>query len=171
MAACWHLARNLAMVLALSLSSEAIAQTTSIHLQASFDLSFDCERPFYVRNSPIHAEFTAVLNANRSASADVVFTGVFTTTTVHFDARLGGVPQSAPGGTSQLHVAARNRLRGIWDLPNNQLILDIVAAGRSCSTGLNMKLKPGKREYSLFDGVSFYYCSKAQLLRTSCRAY
>jgi hypothetical protein len=165
-----HFWRTAAAALALSLSSEAIAQTASVNLKANFGLQFDCERPFLVRNHPIRAEFTAVLNANKSASADLVISGVIFTNTVHFDARLGGASQPAPGGTSRLRVIGSNRIRAIWDLPNNQFILDIVTAGRSCSTSLNIKLKPGKQEYSMFDGKRMYYCSKQKVLRTTCQA-
>jgi uncharacterized protein YceH (UPF0502 family) len=88
---------------------------------------------------------------------------------VHFDARLGGRPQPAPGGTSQLRVVSSNRLRAIWDLPNNQLILDIKAARESCSLVLNIKLKPGKREYTMFDGRRFHYCSNRRIIATACQ--
>jgi len=164
------LIRNTAIALAFSLSSNALAQTTSANLRADFDLQFDCERPFFVRNHPIRAAFTASLNANKSASADLAITGMVFTNRVHFDARLGGAPQPAPGGTSSLHVIASNRLRAVWNLPNNQLILDIVTAGRSCSANLSIKLKPGMQEYTMFDGSHMYYCSKQRLLRSSCQA-
>ncbi len=165
-----HFARNAAIALAVSLSSEAVAQTSSVGGKANFDLQFDCERPFLVRNHPIHAVVTALLNADKSASADLAITGRFFTNRVHFDARLGGAPQSAPGGTSNLRVIASNHLRAIWSLPNNQLIVDIVTARRSCSASLSIKLKPGMREYTMFDGSQMYYCSKQTLLRTSCQA-
>src|SRR5260370_25454681 len=126
----WRL-KHSTIAVGLIFSDQALAQTGSAHLRAAFDLRFDCDRPFYVRNHPIHAEFNAVLNANKSASADLAITGMLSTSTVHFDARLGGAPQSAPGGTSQLRVISKNQLRGIWNLPNNLLILDIVSAGRS----------------------------------------
>jgi hypothetical protein len=165
-----YIVRTVAMVLALSLSCEAVAQTDSVHLKANFGLLFDCERPFQVRNHPIRAEFTAVLNADKSASADLLISGVIFKNTVHFDARLGSASQPAPGGTSSLRVIARNRVRAIWDLPNNQFILDLTSAGRSCSAKLNIKLKPGMHEYSMFDGNLMYYCSKQKLQQTTCQA-
>jgi hypothetical protein len=158
------------MALVLSLSSAAIAQTGSAHFQAKFELTFDCERPLLVRNHPIHAVFTAVLNTDKSASADLALTGLIFTNRVHFDARLGATSQPAPGGTSQLRVISSNRLRGVWDLPNNQLVLDIIAVKSSCSTALNIKLKPGKTEYSMFDGHTFFYCSAYHLLGSDCQA-
>jgi hypothetical protein len=163
-------AHNVAIGLVLLLSGSALAQAASAKLNAGFDLQFDCERPFLVRNHPIHAVFTGVLDTDKSASADLAITGRFFTNTVHFDARLGATSQSAPGGTSSLRVMGGNRLRAIWNLPNNQFILDIVARGRSCSATLNIKLKPGMHEYSMFDGTTMYYCSKQTLLRTSCEA-
>jgi hypothetical protein len=156
--------------LLLSLASAAVAEDGSINLHAKFELTFDCERPFQVRNHPIHANFTAILNPDKSAAADLAITGVIFTNTVHFDARLGGRPQPAPGGTSQLHVISSRRVRAIWDLPNNQLILDITGAGQSCAAALSIKLKPGKTEYTMFDGHSFYYCSDRHLLSSTCEA-
>jgi hypothetical protein len=162
-------ARNTTIALAVSLSSQAVAQTSSVGGKADFDLQFDCEHPFLVRNHPIHAVMTAVLNADNSASADLAITGTLFANSVHFDARLGAASQSAPGGTSSLRVIAGNHLRASWSLPNNQLIVDIVTGRRSCSATLSIRLKPGMREYTMFDGSLMYYCSKQTVLRSSCR--
>jgi hypothetical protein len=165
-----HFVRCAAMALALLFSGEAVAQKGNVSLKAVFDLQFDCERPFFVRNHPIRSVFTGVLHADKSATADLAISGVLLTNRVHFDARLGNASQDAPGGTSSLRVVARNQIRAIWDLPNNQLVLNIVGTGRSCSANLKLRLKPGKREYSMFDGNQMYYCSQHRLLRTSCEA-
>lgn len=164
----WRSAYYALLVLALSLSGEAGAQSGSARVKADFDMRFDCERPLVVRNHPIRAEFKAVLNTDKSATADLAITGIIFTNRVHFDARLGG-SQAAPGGTSQLRVAAANRLRAIWSLPNNQLILDIVSAGRTCSAKLNIQRKARVKEYSMFDGRRMYYCSKYRVLSSSCQ--
>jgi hypothetical protein len=158
----------LALVAVFSPSNGAVAQTTSAGGKANFDLQFDCERPFLVRNHPIHAVITALLNADKSASADLAITGKFLTNRVHFDARLGATSQAAPGGTSSLRVIGSNHLRAIWSLPNNQLIVDIVTGRRSCSAVLSIKLKPGMHEFTMFDGNQFYYCSRQRVLQTSC---
>jgi hypothetical protein len=163
-------AAPLAVALASACPAQALAQSSSAHLKATFDLEFDCEQPFYVRAHPIHADFTGVLNADRSASADLVIRGLLFPNTVHFDARLGGAARPGPGGTTQLRVISRNRLRATWNLPNNSLVLDMVAHGNSCSTRLAVKLKPGKREYSMYDGHQFYYCSHQRLLHSTCQA-
>jgi hypothetical protein len=147
----------------------AFAQTAVARLQSKFELTFDCERPFYVRNHPIHATFDAVLNTNKGASADLAIAGMFSTSHVHFDARLGGAWQPAPGGTSLLRVVSSNRLRAVWNLPNNELILDITTARTSCSSLLNIKLKPKMQEYTMFDGSTFYYCSGYRLVGWTCQ--
>jgi hypothetical protein len=160
------------MALALSLSGAAVAQTQSgdATLKAVFNLQFDCERPFFVRNHPIRAVFTGVLHPDKTASADLAITGVILTNRVHFDARLGDASQAAPGGTSSLRVVGRNQIRAVWDLPNNQLVLNLVGKGRSCSANLAFRLKPGKKEYTMFNGSQMHYCSAQRLLSTSCEA-
>lgn len=67
-------------------------------------------------------------------------------------------------------MVARNQVRAVWDLPNNQLVLNVMAHGRACSANLSFRLKPGKKEYSMFDGSQMYYCSAQRLLQTSCEA-
>jgi len=148
----------------------AAAAQASAQLRAVFDLRFDCERPFLVREHPIRATFDAVLRSDKSASADLAIRGRIFTNTVHFEAQLGGGAQPAPGGTSLLRVVSGNQLRAVWDLPNNQLVLDIISKGKACAAKLAMKLKPGKRDYTMFDGRTFYYCSAQRLLSTSCEA-
>jgi hypothetical protein len=71
-----HLVRSAAIALTLSLLSGPIAFAATIHFKADFDLRFDCERPFFVRNHPIHAEFTALLNSDKSATADLSISGI-----------------------------------------------------------------------------------------------
>lgn len=163
------LARAAAISFSMCLASTALAGSGTARLHAEFDLTFDCERPLPVKNHPIHAIFDANMNADKSASADLTIKGVIQTNKVHFDARLGA-SQPAPGGSSQLHVAAANRLRAIWDLPNSQLILDMIPGKGSCTAVLNIKRKPGATEYSMFDGQTFFYCSAYRLLNSSCQA-
>jgi hypothetical protein len=169
MGARWHVVRGSAIILALALPSNVASQSHGVKLQLGFDLALDCETPDRLENYPIHARITGTLNTDKSASLDLVTSGL-TSTTVHFDAHLGGAPRAAPGGTSQLHVLAGNRLRGTWTLPNNNLIVDIAITERSCSANLNVRLKPGQRQYSIYNGNRFYYCSRVRVSRTSCEA-
>ncbi len=86
------------------------------------------------------------------------------------EARLGRGSRPAPGGAAQLRVVSASALRGIWSLPNNNLIIDITTSGKSCAVAVSFALKPGQKEYSLWGGSKFYYCSAARVLQTSCSA-
>ena len=148
-----------------------MAQSGAIKFRSGMNLAFDCETPWKVKDYAVRAKLTGVLNADRSASADLAINGFMLNTNVHFDARLGRSVLPAPGGTSQLRVLSRDRIRAVWNLPNNDLILDFVASGRSCSAVLTMRLKPGKTQYSMYSGSKFYYCSVARVLNTDCEAH
>lgn len=148
----------------------AVAATQSTRLHSQIALSFDCERPQQVRNYGARATFEGVLNGDGSASADLTINGFALASTIHFDARLGRGSQAAPGGSSQLRVLGAHALRGVWSLPNNDLIINITTSGSSCAVSVNFALKRGQKEYSLWGGSKFYYCSAARVLQTSCRA-
>jgi len=160
-----------AIAVALSPAGTAYAQSGSAHIDAKFDLAFDCEQPIFVRNYPMHAVFTGTLNANRSATADLALSGPFINNTIHFDARLGGGATPAPGGSARLNVISSNRLRAAWDLPNNQLVLDIIVRRSSCSTVLAIRLRPGQYQYSMYSGTHYHYCSAYRLISSSCEAH
>jgi hypothetical protein len=149
----------------------AYAQSPGINFETSFELGVDCDRPVQVRDFHVQGRGTGVLRADRTGSADLQIT-TLATSTIHFDGRLGGAPRPAPGGTtSEMHVVGGNRLRLIWNLPNNQLIADLVLSKHGCTAIPGVRLKPGMREYSLFDGNGYYYCARPRVLRTSCRAF
>ena len=158
---------NLIVLWALACSTEAMAQ--SVNFQIGFKGHVDCERPFQVRNVPISADVTGALNPDGSGSASLTQTAFVLSTTIRFDGRLGAAPQSAPGGTSQVRVAGKHALRLIWNLPNNQFVVNIAVKGQSCSASLNMPLKAGKSQYTLFDGNVYHYCSKPRLEQSSCQ--
>ncbi|MBI5261354.1 MAG: hypothetical protein HY852_05990 [Bradyrhizobium sp.] len=123
-----------------------------------------------VRNYSARVNFDGVLNGDGSANADLTFSGFGLSAVVHFDARLGRGSQPAPGGSSQLRVLNPHALRGIWSLPNNDLMIDINTSGSSCSASIRVALKRGHREYTLWNGNKFYYCSAVRVLQTSCSA-
>jgi hypothetical protein len=159
-------ARNLIVLLGLMCSTEVMAQ--SVNFRIGFKGHVDCDQPFQVRNVPISADGTGVLNPDGSASASLTQTAFVLSTTIQFEGRLGAPPRSAPGGTSQVRVAGKNALRLIWSLPNNQMIVDIAVRGQSCSASLNIQLKPGKTQYTLFDGSVHHYCGRPRVEQTSC---
>jgi hypothetical protein len=148
----------------------ALAQSGASTLRAGLDMRFDCVRPWNVSNYVMKGDFSALLNRNGTASADLALNGFLIDSRIHFDAKLGGRPQAAPGGTSSLRVVSRNQLRATWSLPNNDLILIITTAGNSCSVNLLMKLKPGHTEYSMWGGSKFYYCTAGRLVGSTCEA-
>lgn len=148
----------------------AQAAPASTRLHSDIQLSFDCQRPWKVQNYGARATFEAVLNGDGTATADLTISGFALASTVHFDARLGRGSRPAPGGSAQLRVVSSSALRGIWSLPNNNLIIDIATSGKSCNVAVSFALKPGQKEYSLWGGHKFYYCSSARVLRTTCSA-
>ena len=154
----------------LAMPAPAIAQAGSAHMRSTMDLVFDCEEPLKVTNYKVQATFVATLNTDKTAEADLRISGFMLGSDVHFDARLGRSVLSAPGGTAQLHVVGPNKLRGIWSLPNNDLVLDISANGKSCAVALALRLKRGKSQLSMFSGSKFYYCSAGHVVRTTCNA-
>lgn len=157
---------GLIVVLALLPSSGARAQSSGIHFNAAFDLSVDCDQPKELHAAVVHGEGVGAINPDKTGTADLTISAI-TTSTIHFDARLGAA-QPAPGGSAAISLIGGNRLRLIWDLPNNQVVTVIAVAGQSCTVSVDYKLKYGNRQYSLFDGQSFYFCKKPQLLRSTC---
>jgi hypothetical protein len=155
-------------VLAIPAPLSALSGSTS--MRSHIDFSFDCDSPVHVTNYPVHGDFTAVLNPDNSASADLAISGFLLSSNIHFDAKLGGGRRPGPGGTTQLDVLGRNHLRAIWGLPNNNMIGDVTVHGHSCAVSLAIRLKPGQHEYSMWGGNGFYYCTAARVLHTTCDA-
>jgi hypothetical protein len=162
-------ARNLILIVALTFSTEAMAQKSSVNFKISFAGQVDCDQPFRMQNVPIRGDGTGVLNQDGSITADVTQTAFILSTTIHFAGRLGAPPTPAPGGTAQARVAGRNNLRLIWNLPNNQLIVHIAVQGQSCSARFEPKLFPGKSQYTLFDGRVYHYCGRPRVEQSSCQ--
>lgn len=161
-----NLARCLTIILGLTFSSGVLAQ--GVHLQFGFSAGVDCDQPLQFRNLIITGDGTGVLNTDRSASADLNIKEFIFTNRLHFDARLGSAAQPAPGGSAQVRVGGRNRLLLIWNLPNNQLTADIAVNGHSCTMKVDTRLKPGMKQYSLYDGSRFYFCGRPRVEQTSC---
>jgi hypothetical protein len=157
--------------LLLGLMSDARAQGAGIHFKIDFDLMVDCTRPIAVRNFIVHGSGTGVLNQDKSGSADLGLNAGPLASSVHFEGRLGRGATAAPGGSAQVHVVGRNRLRLTWDLPNNQLDATIAISGQGCSASINSRLKPGRTEYTLYDGSTYHYCGRPVGVRASCSVF
>lgn len=123
----------------------------------------NCENP-PVQNFPIHAEGTASLSTDRSATVDMTSNveGM-----VEYNGRLGGHIE-LPNGSASLHVAGRHTLRAIREYPNNSLIVDLTIIGNSCSLKVENRLKRGKTQYTFHTAIGLAYCSKPQMVKAEC---
>ncbi|WP_213029914.1 hypothetical protein, partial [Acinetobacter baumannii] len=77
----------------------------------------------------------------------------------------------APAGSAALRVVGRHTLRAIRDYPNNQVLINITVRGNVCTMTIDQRLKPGKREYTFFNGSGVSICSRPTFTRTSCESY
>jgi hypothetical protein len=133
----------------------------------SVDGIANCDNP-PIRNFPLHAEGTAELSTDRSASLqmDSNVEG-----RLNLNAKLGGRPTEAPGGSASLHVAGRHTLKAVRDYQNNQMIVLLTIIGNSCTMKVENRLKPGKRQYTFTTSVGLAYCSKPVVTRAECQPY
>lgn len=157
-------------IFGLNVFIESAAHASSVNFQIAFSGHVDCHRPFQISNVPIGGSGTGSLNSDGTATADVTETAFVLSSRIHFDARLGRVTP-APGGTAQVRVAGQHRLSLIWNLPNNQMVIDIAVNGRSCTARFASVLKPGKTEYTLFDGTIYHYCGRPIAETASCQVH
>jgi hypothetical protein len=159
-----------AAILLLGPMSHAHAQGAGINFKLDFDAMVDCTQPIAARNLTVHGSGTGVLNLDKSGSADLNLSGAVSST-IHFEGRLGQGAAPAPGGSAQFRVVGRNRLRLTWDLPNNQLSTVIAISGRGCSAVVDSRLKPGRAQYTLYDGSTYHYCGRPAISHASCSVY
>jgi len=143
------------------------AAESAIRGKFTFDGIASCENP-PVQNFPVHAEGTATLSTDRSATLDMVsnIEGA-----VQYNAKLGGKPIDMPNGSGSLHVAGRHTLRAVRDFPNNILVVNLTIIGHSCIAKVENRLKPGKRQYTFQTAIGLAYCSKPQVVKAECTAY
>jgi hypothetical protein len=154
-----------ALTLAMLSSASEAAQ---LRAKFSFDGLATCTNP-PISNFPIHGEGTGVLSTDRTASLDMNST---VEGRVEYRAKLGGAPMEAPAGSASLRVVGRQTLRAVRDYPNNQIIITMtVRAGGACSMTIDQRLKPGKREYTFYNGSGISICSRPTITRTSCEGF
>lgn len=149
------------------LSSGGSEAADALHAKFSFDGVADCESP-PVRGFPIHVEGTGVLSTDRSATLDVDSN---VEGKVHFNAKLGAGPSEAPGGSASLRVLGKHTLRAVRDYPNNTIVINLTVRGSACSMTVENRLKPGKRQYTFYNGSGFSYCGRPQVTRSECSSF
>jgi hypothetical protein len=152
---------------ALSLPQSADAAGGQVRAKFTFDGVASCQQP-PISNFPIHGEGTGVLSTDRSASLDMNST---VEGRVQYNAKLGGKPTEAPAGSASLHVIGRHTLRAVRDYPNNQVIITMTINGNACSMKIDQRLKPGKKQYTFYNGSGVSYCSRPVFTHTECTGY
>jgi hypothetical protein len=133
----------------------------------SFDGLATCQNP-PIQNFPIHGEGNGTLSTDRSAQLDMTSN---VEGRVVYTAKLGGKPTEAPEGSAALRVAGRHTLRATREYPNNYIIISLTVVGSRCTMKIDQKLKPGKRDYTFYNGSGVSYCSKPIITRTACEGY
>jgi hypothetical protein len=159
--------RGLATALAMICAGEVHAQNAVFSFKGGFEAIVDCERPLTLHNLPISGTVTGSLNSDKTGSADLNLIAVLPSR-VHFDGRLGRTTPAPGGTTGRMQIVGHNRLRLVWDLPNNLLVVDVAVGARSCTASLSTQLKRGQREYSFYNGHAFFYCARPRVTSTSC---
>jgi hypothetical protein len=154
-------------VVAWMTSQPSEAASPIIRGRFSYDGVANCHQP-PVRNFHFHAEGTAALSTDRTASLDVRSS---TSGRTRLSAALGHKTE-APGGSTTLNVVGRHTLRAVRDYPNNITIVTMSIRGNDCRMTIVDRLKPGKRVYTFYSGSgAVSYCSHPQITRTQCEAY
>jgi hypothetical protein len=158
-------------LLALAISMLAMPATSdaagALRGRFSVDGIANCQNP-PISNIPLHAEGTAELSADRNASLQMSSN---VEGQVNLNAKLGGRPQEAPGGSASLHVAGRHTLKAVRDYPNNQMIVFLTIIGNSCTMKVENRLKPGRSQYTFTTTMGLAYCSKPIVTRAECQPF
>jgi hypothetical protein len=135
-----------------------------VQARFTYDALINCDKPS-VRNYPIHGEGTGKLSTDRSASLEHQSNVGGRDS---YNVKLGAPPTEANGGSASLRVLGRRSLRAIREFPNNLVIVDIRVSGTACSMTIVNRLKPGQRQYTFPTSLGMAYCSKPQVIKTSC---
>lgn len=143
------------------------AAGTVARAKFSFDGLATCQNP-PIQNFPIHGEGTGTLSTDRTAQMDVTSN---VEGRVVYSAKLGGKPTEAPEGSASLRVAGRHTLQATREYPNNYIIINLTVIGSRCTMTVAQRLKPGKRQYTFYNGSSLSYCSKPTITKTSCEGF
>jgi hypothetical protein len=53
--------------------------------------------------------------------------------------------------------------------PQSTLTARVTTSGNTCNVTLSTALRRGFKEYSLWSGSSYYYCSQPRVVQATCR--
>ena len=161
---------TLALAFCISCPAKAQTENENVAWKIVTDWRVDCSRPDFVQAFPFRSVETAVFNLHGTSTEDVVNSTLylFVFGRLHFENRADGVFRPAPAGYSNLTVLNANKVRTVWDLPNNQFVQEIERRGHSCHVTRSVNLKSGMKEYTLFDGDTMRYCSRIEVRAISC---
>jgi|SRR5579871_2983851 len=138
-----------------------------VRARFAFEALASCSKPA-VQNYPVHAEGTAVLSVDRTATLDMKSNIQGKET---YTAKLGAQPTEAVGGTAQLRVVGKHTLRAVREYPNNLIIATMTLVGKSCTLHIEHRLKPGKHEYTFTGTSGIAVCSRPRMVSTECTPY
>jgi hypothetical protein len=62
-------------------------------------------------------------------------------------------------------------LRAVRDYPNNIIVINMTVRGSACSMTIENRLKPGKHQYTFYNGSGFSYCGRPQITHSECSGY
>jgi hypothetical protein len=142
----------------------------SIHINVNAELRVDCNRPLHVNNFKVRIDARNTIAADKSAFATWQITSLGTET-LSFSTKLGSAQSiGLPSGSSaQLRVTPGNGLLLTMTSPQSTLSARVTASGSACNVTLGTALRGGFREYSLWSGSSYYYCSQPRVVTATCR--
>lgn len=159
-------------VLSCPLDDAAAQKAGSIRIDVNAQLRVDCVRPTRANNFPVR------VYARNTISTDKKFTANWQISTIgtenmDFAGRLGSASAvGLPGGSSaQLRVTPGNSLLLNMTSPQSTLSARVTTSGNACNVTLTTGLRRGFKEYSLWSGSVYYYCSQPRVVQATCRIY
>jgi hypothetical protein len=159
-----------AAALSCSLGGAAAQKAGSIHIDVNAQLRVDCTRPTRANNFPVRVHARNTISPDKSFTANWQITSLGTES-MDFSGRLGSASTvGLPGGSSaQLRVTPGNGLLLNMTSLQSSMSARVTTSGNSCNVTISTALRRGFREYSLWSGSSYYFCSQPRVTQATCR--
>lgn len=167
--------RALVLSAAATLASVGIADAASVKFDVGFNTYVDCVRPLELGNIPLTLKGRMTLNGDGTAIGQLNMTAYrfisFKSTTT---GRLGDPPMAMdgiPNSSVQLKVRNKNGLSLLTNFPNNTFAVhvDVSEDNKKCQAQLTNTLKKGKKEFNLFAGDTYFYCTALRITSATCK--